>query len=849
MTSIAATIVQTGTAAGRMRSRSLWLLGFCLLAVTGALLSPDPALRLPLSAVAATLAFTVVLIGVAGWLSRRRHRRLLATLDAIVAEDAAPCFATDTQGAVRYRNRSAVARFGADEATLTATLGDVFAHPSAVLYRLQHRAQRLGAAHEDVVTRRGHVRLSVHRLGTQEGFLWRLEEIAERAGATAGRGAEGLSLPMLVASRAGTVLFLNEAMRRIVGGRPRALDRVFPNLPIRPGEETVVSGIDGPVRAIAAEITGAGDRREIFLLPVQGRALPAPVGGLEDLPVAVLQVSRQGTIRAANMLARDIVGLAAEGLTRPNMGDLFEGPGRSLRDWLGDIVDGRVPARPEVLALRSGGEDRFLQVAPRPLPADPATGEVELIVTLADATALKTLETQLVQSQKMQAIGQLAGGIAHDFNNLLTAISGHCDLLRLRYDHGDPAYADLEQIHQNANRAAALVGQLLAFSRKQALRPERTDLAEVLSDVTHLLNRVIGERISLELVPCDDLAPIWVDRRQLEQVLVNLAVNARDAMPEGGLIRISTRREALAQDLRRDKANVPAGEYAVVDVADQGQGIPEDIRERVFEPFFTTKRPGEGTGLGLATVYGIVKQSGGFIFFDSIPGQGTTFTLFFPLRPDAPNDASVGASAASVVPDPAADAPDMPYPGFFHRSADRRLAPPRPEQDAAPDAGVAERRGSGDAEVGTDLDNAADPSPPAASPADTGTGRAHPAVRTGVVLLVEDEAPVRAFASRALRLRGFTVIEAESAEAALQTLSDPALNVDVFVTDVVMPGMDGPTWVREALRERPEARVVFVSGYAEDSIDDARVAIPDAVFLPKPFSLDDLTTTVRRQLH
>jgi two-component system, cell cycle sensor histidine kinase and response regulator CckA len=246
-------------------------------------------------------------------------------------------------------------------------------------------------------------------------------------------------------------------------------------------------------------------------------------------------------------------------------------------------------------------------------------------------------------------------------------------------------------------------------------------------------------------------------------------------MPEGGRIRLETEALSLAQELRRDRAVVPPGDYAVIRVADTGCGIPEDRLDKIFEPFFTTKKVGEGTGLGLSTVYGIVKQSGGFVFVDSVVGEGSVFQLYFPIHQGVP--------------------------------------------EARTDVLVLE-----------------------APKASSRPGE-------GVVLLVEDEAPVRAFASRALRMRGYTVLEADSAEEALRTLEDPRLDVDIFVTDVVMPGMDGPSWVREALRSRPNVRVIFVSGYTEEGISATQAEIPNAVFLPKPFSLNDLTATVQRQLH
>ncbi len=699
-----------------------------------------------------------------------RHDRAVASLHEqigqFVAHDAAPSFTTDADGQIGYQNRAASDRFGVqDGQTLIRALGDLFANPSAILYRLQTRAAATGAAREDVVTRRGHVRLAVHQIGPT-GFFWRLDELVDRN--AGGRGAEGLSLPMLTASKSGTILFMNEAMRRIVGGRSKTLAAIFPQ-PFVSGQETEVIGEEGTVRALVADLEGTGGRREIYLM--QG-TVPAQEGGLdhadfEDLPVALLQLGAAGRVEAANRLARGLVNYPADG--EVHLSDLVEGLGRPVADWLADAAAGRALNQPEVLRAILPETDVYLQIT---LRRTTQRGATELVAVLSDATELKTLEAQFVQSQKMQAIGQLAGGVAHDFNNLLTAISGHCDLLLLRHDEGDPEYADLVQISQNSNRAASLVGQLLAFSRKQTLQPEVVDLRDALADLAHLLNRLVGEKIKLTLAHDPDLRPIRADKRQLEQVIMNLVVNARDAMPQGGPIRIETASVQLAQPLARDRAIVPAGDYVIVRVADSGCGIPADKLTKIFEPFFTTKRVGEGTGLGLSTAYGIVKQTGGFIFVDSEPGEGTTFSLYFP--------------------------------------AHEGVATPAPKLPAR------------------------------ASAATTQPGE-------GVILLVEDEAPVRAFASRALRLRGYTVLEAENAEDALRVLEDPALTVDIFVTDVIMPGMDGPTWVRQAMRDRPDVRVVFVSGYAEDSFAETQARIPNSVFLPKPFSLSELTATVQRQ--
>lgn len=731
-------------------------------------LTDNRGLQIGAAVVGLTFAALVFMLRSMGLWQDWRERRLEAGLQALTGHDATPSFTTDLHGLVRYQNAAARERFGGAEGkTLIATLGDSFAAPSAVFYRLQTRASHAGAAREDVVTRRGHTRLSVHRL-SDDRFLWRLEEFIDRS--VQGRGAETLSLPMLTVNRAGVVLFCNEAMRRLLGGRPKRLDRVFTSPLLRSGEEVEVNAVDGPMRAILAEVEGPAERREIFLLPLPRTERPAPVQtDFEHVPVPLLKLAPDGMLRAANAAARELLQLEAG--VMPAFHDLFDGLGRPVGDWLADVVAERKPAGAEVLTARQLGSEVFVQINLRRIVEGGRPGALAI---LQDATALKTLEAQVVQSQKMQAIGQLAGGIAHDFNNLLTAISGHCDLLLLRHKADDPAYADLIQIHQNANRAAALVGQLLAYSRKQTLKPERLELEDLLSDLAHLLNRLVGERIKLRLNHGKGLSPIRADRRKLEQVVMNLVVNARDAMPAGGTIHIETEALTLRDDMRRDRALVPAGEYTLIRVSDTGCGIPEDRLQKIFEPFYTTKKPGEGTGLGLSTAYGIVKQSGGFIFVDSTEGEGSVFQVYFP--------AYSGADLEDAAPSQALK------------------------------AGVVMRPGE------------------------------------GVVLLVEDEAPVRAFASRALRMRGYTVLEAESAEEALQKLEDPALQVDLFVTDVVMPGLDGPTWVKKALESRPNVRVIFVSGYAEDALSEMQARIPNSVFLPKPFSLSDLAATVQGQL-
>ncbi|MDI3337355.1 ATP-binding protein [Defluviimonas aestuarii] len=738
--------------------------GFAVLAFTVA----DGIAALVVCGMSGAFAILAGLIALLKNQHAKAYDNLQSQLSAFIAHDAAPSFTTDIAGEIGSQNKAALERFGRRGGqTLTRALDDVFASPATVLHRMQELAKANGAAHEDFVTRKGHARLAVHKIG-ETGFLWRLEDMVDRG--AGGRNANSISLPMLTASKTGMILFMNEALKRLVGDRVKTLDGIFNDLPLRPGEEHEISSAAGPVRTLIAAIEGNGGRREIYFLPAA--AFPVQTGdptAFETLPVALLRLDDDGQLTDANRAARTLLGNVEIGTA---FATIVEGLGRPVDDWLADALAGRGERRPEVLKVRRSDQDAFLQVT---LTRVLENGSPALVAVLSDATQLKTLEAQFVQSQKMQAIGQLAGGVAHDFNNLLTAISGHCDLLLLRHDKSDPDYADLVQINQNANRAASLVGQLLAFSRKQTLKLTTIDLRDTLSDLTHLLNRLVGEKVRLSLMHATDLAPIRADKRQLEQVIMNLVVNARDAMPQGGEIRIETETVMLKEDLHRDRATIEPGDYVIVRVTDQGCGISPEQLPKIFEPFYTTKRQGEGTGLGLSTAYGIIKQTGGFIFCDTVPGQGTTFSLYFP------------AHEASDV----AETEEVPA-----------VQPRRVTQ-------------SGE----------------------------------GVILLVEDEAPVRAFASRALRLRGYTVIEAENAEDALKALEDEALAVDVFVTDVIMPGMDGPSWVREALKARPNTRVVFVSGYSEESLTQTRERIPNSVFLPKPFSLSELTATVQGQIH
>jgi two-component system cell cycle sensor histidine kinase/response regulator CckA len=745
-----------------------WLLlsAFVIFAAILSMIAPARSLAIVFQAASGTVALAVLVNVTAAFVRRRWQRKHRNGAMSTMAEDPNPCIITNDDGMIVAQNNAALATFiRPAQPKISDLFAPLFADPIALIARLAVQATQTGAAKEDITTRDGTMRLSAHRVGGD--LLWRLETLW---GASDGAsGANDHALPMVMVSQANVILFMNAAARALVGKRVTALSQIIGDMPVEVGGMVTVQTAKGPICTTMAEVAASANRRALYFLPhAEERFKDAGWAALQQLPIPLIKVAPGGEVMSFNDPASRLVGAdLAEGAA---LAELMEGLGRSISDWLQDTLEGRLLQKPEFLRLKRSDREVFVQIR---LSLISESGTPVLIAVLHDATELKSLEAQFTQSQKMQAIGQLAGGVAHDFNNLLTAISGHCDLLLLRHDPSDRDYSDLVQIDQNANRAAALVGQLLAFSRKQTLRPETVNMRDTLADLTHLLNRLVGETVTLTLSHDPILQSIRADKRQLEQVLMNLIVNARDAMPTGGEITVTTENTHLDEPLTRDRVTVPVGRYVTVQVTDAGEGIAPDRLQKVFEPFYTTKRTGEGTGLGLSTAYGIVKQSGGYIFVDSAVGEGTTFTLYFPCHTQK------------------IEAPKFMKPPISTSGSKR----------------------------------------------DDGT-----------VLLVEDEAPVRAFASRALRMRGYTVLEADSAEMALKTLEDEALTIDVFVTDVIMPGMDGPTWVREALKARPGVPVVFVSGYAEDSFGDAQMTIPNSVFLPKPFSLTELTNTVNSQI-
>ncbi|MFM7083946.1 MAG: response regulator [Hyphomicrobium sp.] len=448
---------------------------------------------------------------------------------------------------------------------------------------------------------------------------------------------------------------------------------------------------------------------------------------------------------------------------------------KEIEDSLKRVLSGKAVNQPIEISLSA---DAVRQVHLSPM-LEQATQKETAMLYVVDATQQKSLEAQFAQSSKMEAVGKLAGGIAHDFNNVLTAIIGFSDLLLQTHRTSDPAYKDIKNIQQSAYRAAGMVRQLLSFSRRQTLQAERLVLDDVIDENSSMLRTSVGEKITLKMEPCKDRWYIKADKTEFVRVLVNLAVNARDAMPNGGTLTFKTRNVTERESQRLKFEGMKVGEYVSVEVTDTGTGMSPEVLEKIFEPFFTTKEVGKGTGLGLSTVYGIVKQSGGYIHAESIPSFGTTFKIYLPrYMPEVDEEL-----ASSIV---------------VHKE---KVLTSKP----------------------TDL---------------TGSGR---------VLIVEDEDVVRSFAVRALTRQGYEVLEASDGREALDILAQQQDDIDIVVTDVVMPEMDGPTMFRELSRSNPSIKVIFISGYPNEAFRET-LGSENVAFLPKPFSLPELAAMVKEQL-
>jgi len=512
-------------------------------------------------------------------------------------------------------------------------------------------------------------------------------------------------------------------------------------------------------------------------------------------PMAIATVDKHGgVVRTNPLFARLFHGArGGEGEDRSILVVVAERDRDALQAAIQQAALGKGDIAP-VDAMLAGDDDRSGRFYVTAVEEEERDQEAAIVYAL-ETTAQRELENKVTQQQKMELVGQLAGGIAHDFNNVLSAIMMATDFLLNAHKPTDPSFADIMQIKQNANRAASLVRHLLAFSRKQTLRPQVLDLGEVLSDLTMLLRRLIGEKVTLNVVHGRELWPVKADISQLEQVIVNLAVNARDAMPSGGKLQIRTNNVTAKECERFHAKGMPDADYVLVEVADSGTGIPAKIVSKIFEPFFSTKEVGKGTGLGLSTVYGIIKQTGGFVYVDSAEGNGATFRIFLPRHI---------ATAQEIA----------------QEIATERASEP----EAAVLAGVLAAGDHGKRPASADL-----------------TGE-------GTILLVEDEEGLRQLNARGLTSRGYTVLEAGNGVEAIEVLEKSDGQIDLVVSDVVMPEMDGPTLLRELRRRNPEMKIIFVSGYAEDAFQKHLPADGKYAFLAKPFTLKQLVNAVKETM-
>ncbi len=684
---------------------------------------------------------------------------------------------------------------------------------AAAIFRLHHLATGMQTAEEtiDLVTPQSELmryRLQVSRLDRQN-TLWQVIEAPMERSVGKDVLAEA-PVGLFTVAKDGRILATNDVLLRWLGGTETTAPETMSGFiedpgalldsPAEPGRTVRTDtrlitrkGVVTPTVMVANWHTlNSGDIVASVALYghstlARGDAAKSTMAAPEfetqsysAAPVAVLKLEGtqvgQSTIISANPAFAKMSG-RGDAVGR-NFGDVFTDDITEHR-FLDRATDQTSPDVPFDGTLKKEGGGLPVSV----YIVHDAQNPTESYAYLVNVSARKMLEDQLVQSQKMQAIGQLAAGVAHDFNNLLTAIRLNTDELLQRHPVGDPSYPELQNINTTGARAAALVKKLLTFSRKATRRMERLDVTDTLSDMVVTLRQTLGERAQLKMVHARGLPPVMADKSQIDTVLMNLCVNARDAMEDQGggtiTIRSALLPRANVEDSQLSEAlnAIPGEDFVVISVEDTGTGMPDEVKSKIFEPFFTTKEQGKGTGLGLATVYGIVQQTGGHLTVESTVGKGTAFKIYLPA------------------------------------------------------AGPA-----------TEIEIAAEEKPktPARKPADL--------AGQGNILFVEDEASVRGIAAKALRKKGYRVIEAEDGEEALEILEETETPFDLMISDVVMPGMDGPSLLRAGRKLLGEARIVFISGYAEEEFSDLLSEEPDVTFLPKPFTFAELAEKVKSEI-
>ncbi|MFD2235810.1 PAS domain-containing protein, partial [Phaeospirillum tilakii] len=613
---------------------------------------------------------------------RRPRRRRAAALAAALEDDERAVLVIGAAGDELFRNRAARRRFGPAADPLEPLRSMVVADETALaaLERLAAAAavggfRRIELPLPLIGGGRSWLAIEVRPGDRPGGRVWRAEDISGQRAIveTLRRESELLSdfidfLPVgcYSADADGVLRYVNQRLADWLGQSPdgligRGLAELFGTVP-NPEEERAelrFTGRNGEVfqGMVAHSVYDEGGEmftRSVVLrdpLPEQqwARALRASERRFrwlfDDAPVGIALVDPDGTLSGCNLALAAMVGVDRDDLLGHPVGALIAESARATAaEHLGRVLQGSQPAVHLDLALAGRGNP----VAQLFVTPSHDNGTISgLVIHFIDATEQRNLERQFAQSQKMQAMGQLAGGVAHDFNNLLTAMIGFCDLLLQRHGVGDPSFADIMQVKQNANRAAALVRQLLAFSRRQALQPRRLAVTDALAELSALLRRLLGETIELRMIHGRALGLVRVDPGQFDQVIINLAVNARDAMPGGGTLTIRTNAVKVERPTPRGAEVMPPGDYVLIEVSDTGTGIGRETLPRIFEPFFSTKEVGAGTGLGLSTVYGIVRQTDGFVFVASEPGQGATFSIYLPRIEAAPEADPAGRSGAA----------------------------------------------------------------------------------------------------------------------------------------------------------------------------------------------------------
>ncbi len=490
---------------------------------------------------------------------------------------------------------------------------------------------------------------------------------------------------------------------------------------------------------------------------------------LESASQAIISIDPAGRIVLVNGRTGEMFGYQREELLGARVELLLPESRRSAHSRERDGYFAHPHIRPMGIGLdlsgrRKDGSEFPVEVSLSFIDIDAGTYAIAFV---SDISQRKHLEEQLLHAQKMEAVGRLAGGVAHDFNNMLTVISGYNRMILDELSALDPLRGYAEEILKAADRASALTNQLLAFSRRQVMQPRVIAVNTILTQTQKMLQRLIGEDITLALSLGSNVGNIRADPGHVEQAIVNLAVNARDAMPTGGRLTIETANVALDDDYARTHMGVTPGEFVMIAVSDSGHGMDAETRRRIFEPFFTTKAKGKGTGLGLATVYGIVKQTGGDIWVYSEPGRGTTFKLYFPR-----------------VAEPVADPLDT--------------------------SGEQVKKAGGE-----------------------------------TILVVEDEKAVRDLTVRMLKQLGYHILTASSGAEALEISSTHHGTIDLLLTDVVMPAMSGRQLADAIVLTRPETKVLFLSGYTENTVVHHGVLEPGVEFLPKPFTRETLSKKLR----